>query len=107
GFFMILSSRDIIIDNSVGGPGLDPHVEGLLIAGARFLSGVHIPPASLPDRQLRLRGILISAQSPSLVRSLPNNAIAPAEVFDFAPDVFMRIPTDLRQTRVKWSELNP
>lgn len=102
GFFMAVVQRDIFVGDNIGGFGTSPHIEGILVSGGRFRSS-----SSGVSTQLRLRGVLVSNDSPVLNRSLPNNSMGPAELFQFAPDLYLRIPTNLTVHRLRWREADP
>jgi hypothetical protein len=107
GFFMIISSGDISISSSVGGPQEAtplPDLEGVYYTDGGFITGTLDPPGS--DQQLHVRGVVVAKDSVVMQR-IPPFADIPGELFEFAPDQSMLIPSILSQKLINWREVLP
>lgn len=98
GFLLIVSKNDIVISDSVGG-GSGPHIEALLFADDEF----RVEPA---NSQLRIRGA-VTGSFVVLGRDLSDNSIAPSEVIEFSPDMYLMFPAKIAEHKLKWGEVLP
>jgi hypothetical protein len=105
GFFMVVVSGDIIVEPSVGGSAdSSPDLEGIYYTDEQFRTGTNGIGA---DEQLHIRGSVAAFDRIVLERSTPNDATAPAELFEYAPETLLRLPTCIGERSVEWRELAP
>jgi len=116
GFFIAIVDKDIRIDKAVGGlqesPDKLPDLEGIYFANRIFYTGEG-------SSQLHIRGSVAGLgysssgeegfyESIVLQRDLDEaNANTPAEIFEYAPDQILRIPSFVGVRQVRWAESNP
>lgn len=99
GFFLLVTSGNIIVDPSVGGAG--PNLEGVYVADGLFQSG-------LAATQLWVRGTIAAYGGVSLQRDLGgSNSTTPGELFEFAPDLELLFPGQIGARTVSWQEVAP
>jgi hypothetical protein len=92
---------DINVDAAIGGaPGGLPQLEGLYLADGAFHTGAG-------TIQLYIRGSVATYGGMFLERDLVDDAVAPAEYFEYAPDQVMLLPLSLRVKKYKWQEVAP
>ena len=99
GFFGAFVNGDINVSPLVTAVG--PALEGIYLTDQSFDTGI------LGNTQLHIRGSVVSYGGMSLSRDLTNNASAPAELFEFAPDQVVLFPEKLGFRAQKWLEVAP
>lgn len=105
GFFMLITDKDIIVSKDVG-LGLPDGtfaLEGIYCADGSFITK---SSGTEQDGQLSIRGSVF-AKKFVLSRSLENNSLAPAEVVEFAPDLYLLFPRELLSRSLYWREVDP
>ncbi len=109
GLFMLIASGDITVADSVGGPiasynKTTPELEGIYYSDGTFAT------SSLGEFSdavaLHVRGSVF-ADEVSLDRSLTDNSTVPGEYFEYAPDMLLQYPRELRVRRIRWREIAP
>ncbi|QQS39363.1 hypothetical protein IPM62_02005 [Candidatus Woesebacteria bacterium] len=103
GFFMAVVNGNIVIDTAFAGAASEPELEGIFYAEGNFNTDATLGTL---DEQLLVRGTVV-ANTFSLNRELSINTFTPAEVFEFAPDVIINYPRNLRVKQVTWREVAP
>jgi len=104
GFFMIVSKGDIDVDPTVGGNS--PDLEGIYYTDGKFNTGGG-------NQQLYVRGSIAAMGTKgtndglNLTRDLTNNAQAPAEIVEYAPDLLLNYPPFLGIKSIDWKEVAP
>jgi len=92
---------DINVDPTIGGaPGGVPQLEGLYLADGAFHTGAG-------TTQLHVRGSVAAYGGMNLERDLADDAVAPAEYFEYAPDQVLLLPSKLHVKKYKWQEVAP
>lgn len=108
GFFAAIVGRDadgdggnIFINASVGGAADGvPELEGLFVADSEFGTGEG-------GSQLHVRGSVAGLSGVILGRDLGDDSRTPAELFEYAPDLIMNVPSSLRTSGYDWREVAP
>lgn len=113
GVFVLISSGNISVNPSVGGPQefptcknsvCTPDLEGVYFTQGQFSTGNAGVGA---DNQLHVRGSVAAWNSIVLERDLPNNTLTPAELFEYGIDQVMAMPSALKERNVLWKEIAP
>ncbi|MCX6704349.1 MAG: hypothetical protein NTZ07_02785 [Candidatus Woesebacteria bacterium] len=100
GFFLLVSTGNIIVDPSVGG-GASANLEGIYVADGQFRTGA-------AATQLWVRGTIATYGGLSLERDLgAANSTTPSEFFEFAPDLGLFFPGVLGARNISWQEVAP
>jgi len=108
GFFAAIVGRDadgnkgnIVVGSSVGGTADGvPELEGLFVADSEVLTGSG-------NMQLHVRGSVAGLSGIVLQRDLDDDSRTPAELFEYAPDLIMNVPSSLRTSGYSWREVAP
>ncbi len=108
GFFAAIVGSDsdgnggnIFINASVGGAADGvPELEGLFVADSEVLTGSG-------NMQLHVRGSVAGLSGIVLQRDLDDDSRTPAELFEYAPDLIMNVPSSLRTSGYSWREVAP
>ena len=98
GFFMAIVNGNITVDPSVGAGA--PDLEGLFFANNLFYTGS-------ATTRLTVRGSIVALGGVSHQRSVSNNNLNPAELFEFAPDLMFNFPAFLGDKNIVWQEVAP
>jgi len=111
GSFLLITTGNIIVDPTVGS---DPasvteaspaNLEGIFVSDGQFRTGT---TGTSSDLQLRVRGSIAAYGGASLQRNLGTyNPDAPAEFFEFAPDLALQFPSILGVRNMNWQEVAP
>lgn len=109
GFFMVISSGNITVLDTVGGDiasynKTTPELEGIYYADGTFATGSFGEFAD--TKALHVRGSVF-AGNVSLDRSLTDNSTVPGEYFEYGADALMNYPRELRIRRIRWREIAP
>jgi hypothetical protein len=107
GYFMAVVGKDvnglkgnIIVDPSVSHP-TQPAMEGIYLSEGEFRTGAG-------TERFYLRGSLAAYAGVVLERDLgANNEDAPAEYFEYAPDIIATFPQVFTSRRMRWREVAP
>lgn len=113
GFFMVVTRDDINISSSVASSS-GPALEGLFLASGQFVTREPRGADTTPDGQLHIRGMVAATGGGVILRrdldpGLTNreNNSKPAELFEFAPDLYFRVPLAIARTSITWKEISP
>lgn len=100
GFFSAIVSGNINIDPSVTHPN-QPALEGIFMADGQINTGAG-------SNKLYARGSYVGWGGVNLQRDLgASNATAPAEYFEYAPELVFTFPSSLTRNRIVWREVAP
>jgi hypothetical protein len=108
GFFMLIASGNITINQSVGGSNDNvPEIEGVYYTDRNFYTGTE---GLGLDNQLHIRGVVVAGNTTGhgvvLDRSTAYTEV-PGEIFEFGPDQSMLIPPALSKREIRWREVLP
>jgi hypothetical protein len=107
GFFMVITTGNIIIDPEVGGTQESTPVadlEGIYFTNKQFKTGT-VGDAS--DEPLHVRGAVVAFDKIVMERSLSDNSKTAAELFEFGPDQLLMFPPRLGEQSYDWKEVAP
>jgi hypothetical protein len=108
GFFAAIVGRDsdgnggnVVVGPAVGGTADGvPELEGLFVADSEFGTGAG-------GSQLHVRGSVAGLSGILLQRDLGDDSRTPAELFEYAPDLIMNVPSSLKASGYSWREVAP
>jgi Mg-chelatase subunit ChlD len=110
GFLMIFAQHDIIVANDIGtdtNDAVDPHLEGLFIAGADFNAGG--TGVSAVDKRLNIKGTVVvgteGAGSFVSLRTHEDNQHQPADFFIYNPKLVLNTPDLIKRALYNWKEV--
>ncbi len=105
GFFLGVTSGDIDISSSVGGSG-GADIEGIYMCDGSFNTGTGGVDS---DLNLWVRGSVAGYGGVNLQRDMGDsqNALMPAEFFEYAPDQELLFPISLAYRATNWREVAP
>jgi hypothetical protein len=108
GFFMLIASGNITINQSVGGSNDNvPEIEGVYYTDRNFYTGTE---GLGLDNQLHIRGVVVAGNTTGhgvvLDRSTAYTEV-PGEIFEFGADQSMLIPPALSKREIRWREVLP
>ncbi|MFH1970858.1 MAG: Ig-like domain-containing protein [Patescibacteria group bacterium] len=109
GFFIALAGKNndgnngnVYFSSNITGAvdGL-PELEGLFFAENSIYTGS-------TNSQLHIRGSLVGLSGIYLQRDLEdNNSLYSSELIEYAPDLILLFPSELKNSKIKWSEIAP
>ena len=105
GFFMAVVRGNILIDSEFDAGEDQPELEGIYYTDGEFSTDVTII-GETNEEPLYVRGS-VAAGSFDLKRDLFGNAVAPAEIFEYGPDILLKYPKNLKVKQIKWEEVAP
>ncbi len=107
GLFVLISTGNIEIDPSVGGPqetpSALPDLEGIYVTEGKFSTQTYGPGL---DNQLHVRGMVI-ANEVEFERDLADNSVTPGELIEYAPDQILLFPNFMVPRNIEWTEVSP
>jgi hypothetical protein len=125
GFLMVIAKGNILIGSNIGADvKLNntavhlPEIEGIYFSdeAIKTVSKGRTPaPDNLwQDKVIHIRGMLIArglcgceVNSIDFGRSLADNSASPAEIVEYAPDLYLRFPSFFGKPAIDWSEVQP